>query len=138
MNRVAHDTVRPTLSLVVMEPGSDWPATIPESTDVLAFGQMHGEEQDELLRRMRDRVRAHARHGEKVACAILSCNESTSEEALSARVSTVRALVAALRRDGGERLMLVGRDGATAAQNAVRALAERLDGDAAALLSQAS
>jgi hypothetical protein len=60
-------------SVVVMEPGSDWPGQVGDSTTLVAFCQ----EGEELLRRTQARLRALADRDQCVRVAVLACNGET-------------------------------------------------------------
>jgi hypothetical protein len=89
-------------TIVVMEPGSDWPGHIGSSTHIVAFSQ--GAE--DLCRRTCETLDAIDRDRTNVRMAVLACNESTGGTIACDRALIARALLAAVRRTSHGRLVL--------------------------------
>ncbi len=89
-----------TTSMIVMEPGSDWPE-IEDSTTLVALSPP----QSELLRRTQDKLRALERVRQNVELAVLACNAATGGQA-EERSALARALLAAVSRSPHGRLIL--------------------------------
>ena len=90
------------LSVVVMEPGSDWPGQVGDSTTLVAFSQGG----DELLRRTQSRLKALADHHQSVRVAVLACNGDTEGLTASRRERIARVLLDAVATASGGRLIV--------------------------------
>ncbi len=91
-----------TVSLVVMEPGSEWPGHVGESASLVAFSQ----DGEKLLRRTQEKLHALHCGNQSVRVAVLACNEDTDGEARGCRAQIARILLAAVRGTGFGRLVL--------------------------------
>ncbi len=81
-----------TVSLIVMEPGSDWPGHVGDCANLVAFSQ-HGEK---LLERTKEKLDTLRRHRQDVRVAVLACNGETEGDAASYRAQVARTLLAAV------------------------------------------
>jgi hypothetical protein len=90
------------LSVVVMEPGSDWPGQVGDSTTLVAFSQGG----DELLRRTQSRLKALAEHHQTVRIAVLACNGETEGPTASRRERIARVLLDAVASASSGRLIV--------------------------------
>jgi glutamate racemase len=90
-----------TATMIVMEPGSDWPGHIGDSTHVVAFS--HGSE--DLLQRTEERLGALRRRNHGVHIAVLACNAATGS-ASAGRPSLARTLLGAVSGTSHGRLIL--------------------------------
>ena len=94
------------VSLVVMEPGSEWPGHVGESETLVALRS----EQD-MLRCTRERVASLHRAHEEVRVAVLACNGATDEATLHRRASLAQELLACVSRAWRGRLVLTAPGG---------------------------
>src|ERR1700723_2079956 len=69
------------VSLIVMEPGSDWPGHVQNSENVVTVGH----HQDGLLQRTRQRVDSIQRRGQTVRVAVLACNVAADVASVTSR-----------------------------------------------------
>jgi hypothetical protein len=90
------------LSLVVMEPGSEWPGHIGQRSNLLAFSQKG----EKLLQRTRDELEMLRRDQQTVRVAVLACNRETDGEADSYRAQVARTLLSAVKGTTLGRLVL--------------------------------
>jgi len=90
------------VSLVVMEPGSEWPGHVGESSNLIAFSQ--GGER--LLQRTREKLEALRRGKQDVRVAVLACNAEAGGEADGHRAQVACTLLAAVRGTAFGRLVL--------------------------------
>ncbi|HEV3189604.1 MAG TPA: hypothetical protein VGY54_03860 [Polyangiaceae bacterium] len=81
-----------TVSLIVMEPGSDWPGHVGDCANLVAFSQ--GSEK--LLQRTQEKLDTLRRARQDVRVAVLACNGETDGEAASYRAQVARALLSAV------------------------------------------
>jgi hypothetical protein len=86
--------------MVVMEPGSDWPAQIADLTDVVGLAG------EDLLERTKEKLDALQRGNQRVRVAVLACNSATGGEIVGRRTQLARALVGAVARTIHGRLIL--------------------------------
>jgi hypothetical protein len=96
-----------TVSLVVMEPGSEWPRHIGHRSNLVAFSQ-RGEK---LLQRTREELHTLRRGQQNVRVAVLACNGETGGEAGGYRAQIARTLLAAVTGTTFGRLVLSASDG---------------------------
>jgi hypothetical protein len=80
------------VSLVVMEPGSEWPRHVGHHSNLVAFSHKG----EKLLQRTREELDALRRSRQNVRVAVLACNGETSGEADSCRAQIARTLLAAV------------------------------------------
>jgi hypothetical protein len=90
------------ISLIVMEPGSEWPGHFGGCDDVVAIGQ-HG---DGLLQRTRQEIATVHARGHHVRVAVLACNEAFGSAASARRGEVVAELLGALEPRRFSRLLL--------------------------------
>jgi hypothetical protein len=89
-------------AMVVMEPGSDWPGRIGDSTHVVAFG--HGA--DDLLLRTQRKIDAISRREAGIRVAILACSAATGGPTSDDRAELARTLLGAVRSTAHGKLIL--------------------------------
>ena len=90
------------VSLVVMEPGSEWPGHVGDYENLVAFSQ-NGEK---LLQRTHQKLDALRRSQQDVRVAVLACNGDTDDEAGGYRAQVARTLLAAVTGKALGRLVL--------------------------------
>lgn len=90
------------VSLVVMEPGSEWPGHLGDSVDLIAFS-MGGEA---LLHKTEEKLDALRREQHDVRVAVLACNEEADAQTGTCRAKVARTLLAAVTRAKFGRLVL--------------------------------
>jgi hypothetical protein len=91
-----------TTAMIVMEPGSEWPGQIGDTTNLVAFG--HGF--DDLLRKTRDKLGALQRSKQVIRVAVLACNAATGHAAAVGRAQLARALLGAVASTNSGRFVL--------------------------------
>src|SRR5258708_1219087 len=91
-----------TVSLVVMESGSEWPGHVGDSANLVAFSQVG----DKLLRRTQEKLDALRRGQQDVKVAVLACNGQTDGDADGCRAQVARTLLAAVSGTTFGRLVL--------------------------------
>jgi hypothetical protein len=97
------------VSLVVMEPGSQWPDHVRDSEDVVAFGS----DQDGLPRRTRQALDSIERRGHQVRIAVFACNGAADRASVAARAEVIDDLLTAVSRVAFGRLVLTSAGGAS-------------------------
>jgi hypothetical protein len=90
-----------TTTMVVMEPGSDWPGQIGDSMNVVA-----GHKGDDLLRRAQEKLGALWRNETRVRVAVLACNSATDRGAAVRRAQVAHTLLDAVSHSSFGRLIL--------------------------------
>jgi ABC-type transporter Mla subunit MlaD len=90
-----------TTTMIVMEPGSDWPGPVGDYTDLVAFG--HGCE--DLVRRTQEKLGVLQRTKQAVRVAVLACNDLTGDVA-GHRATLARTLLRAVASATCGRLIL--------------------------------
>ena len=90
-----------TATMIVMEPGSDWPGHVGDSTHVVAFSH----DSEDLLRRTEGRLGALRRGNHGVHVAVLACNAATGS-ASAGRPPLARTLLGAVSGTSHGRLVL--------------------------------
>lgn len=90
------------VSLVVMEPGSEWPGHMGDSVDLIAFS-MGGEA---LVHKTQEKVDALKRDRQDVRVAVLACNGEADVQTGTCRAKVARTLLAAVSRATFGRLVL--------------------------------
>jgi hypothetical protein len=91
-----------TVSLIVLEPGSEWPRHIGHHSNLIAFSH-RGEK---LLQRTKDELETLRRGQQNVRVAVLACNGETGGEVDGCRAQIARTLLAAVTRTTFGRLVL--------------------------------
>ncbi len=91
-----------TFSVVVMEPGSDWPGQVGDDSTLVAFCQ----EGDELVRRTQARLTDLADHKQCVRVAVLACNDETGDLTAGRRARLARLLLGSVIHVARGRLIL--------------------------------
>ena len=79
-------------TMIVMEPGSDWPGQIGDCANLVAF--THGG--DDLLRRTQEKLCVLDRSNQAVRVAVLACNASTGDAPAGQRAQLARMLLGAV------------------------------------------
>lgn len=100
------------VTLIVMEPGSEWPGHVGGSEDVVAVG--NGEEG--LLERTRAELEWMRGRGQRVRVAVVACNGATDPEAVERRATVAHELLTAVSATGFGRLVLTTLDGTSTRQ----------------------
>ncbi len=96
-------------SVVVMEPGSDSPGQVGDSTTLVAFCQ----EGEELLCRTQSRLRARAEQRQSVRVAVLACNGQTEGLTASRRQRIAQLLLEAVASTTCGRLIVSANESAS-------------------------
>jgi hypothetical protein len=103
------DVSMPLVSLVVMEPGSEWPGHLGDHSNLVAFSQTG----EKLLQRTQEEIDALRRSQQNVRVAVLACNAATDGEVDGYRAKIARALLAAVKQTTFGRLVLSASGGAS-------------------------
>ena len=90
------------VSLIVMEPGSQWPGHVRDSENVVEVGHAG----EGLLQRTRLTLASLAQRGERVRVAVLACNGTWDAPAVEDRTQVARELASAVAATGFGRLVL--------------------------------
>jgi hypothetical protein len=90
------------VSLIVMEPGSEWPGHVGELENVVELG----EHEELLLQRVRNRLDSLRLKGARVRVAVLACNEAADSASLAKRAELAHELLAGVAAVGFGRLVL--------------------------------
>jgi hypothetical protein len=98
-----------TVSLVVMEPGSEWPRSVGHHSNLVAFSQKG----ERLLQRTQEELAALRRGQQNVRVAVLACNGETGGEAEGYRAQIAHTLLAAVTGTTFGRLVLTASGGAS-------------------------
>jgi hypothetical protein len=80
------------VSLVIMEPGSDWPGHVGTTEELVAFAH----DDDELLARTQERLATLRSSGRSIWLAVLACNVATGQVVRERRAALARALLSAV------------------------------------------
>lgn len=97
------------VSLIVMEPGSEWPGHVRDSENVVTTG--HRDEG--LLQRTRRTLEALRQRGQNVRVAVLACSRATDIASVIGRARLAQELLAAVAAAGFGRLVLSSAEGAS-------------------------
>ena len=89
-----------TTSVVVMEPGSDWPGQIGDAMSVVASRE------GDLVRVTEEQLDALRRRKERVRVAVLACCTATGRSVAATRLYLGRILLGALRKEGHGKLLV--------------------------------
>ena len=81
-----------TVSLIVMEPGSDWPGHVGDCPNLVAFSQ----DGEKLLQRTQEKLDTLRRSRQDVRVAVLACNGETDGDAARYRTEVARTLLTAV------------------------------------------
>jgi hypothetical protein len=90
------------VSLIVMEPGSDWPGRIGDSENVIELG----DSDDAMLQRVRWRLASLRLRGARLRVAVIACNGATDAASVAGRERLARELLAAVADSSYGRVML--------------------------------
>src|SRR5580692_4481917 len=90
------------VSLIVMEPGSQWPGHVRDSENVVAASF----EDEGLLHRTRRTLALLQQRGQHVRVAVLACNETIDAASVTRRTQLAHELLAAVTAAGVGRLVL--------------------------------
>jgi hypothetical protein len=96
-------------SLIVMEPGSQWPGHVRDCENVVAVGC----DQEELLQRTRQGLDSLRRRDHYLRVAVLACNAATDVVSAARRAEVAHELWAAVAAVGFGRLLLSATDRAS-------------------------
>ena len=88
-------------TMIVMEPGSDWPGPVGECTDLVAFSQGC----EDLVQRTQEKLGVLQRSKKAVRVAVLACNALTGD-ASRRRAELARTLLGAIASATCGRLIL--------------------------------
>ena len=92
-----------TVSLVVMEPGSEWPGHVGDYANLVAFSHSG----EKLLLRTQEKLDALQRGEQDIRVAVLACNGETADgEADGYRTQVARTLLSAVSSKTLGRLVL--------------------------------
>ncbi len=97
------------VSLVVMEPGSEWPRHFGHHSNLVAFSQ----KREKLLQRTQEELDTLRRGQQSVRVAVLACNGDTDGEVDRYRTKIARTLLAAVMGTTFGRLVLSASCGAS-------------------------
>jgi len=95
------------VSLIVMEPGSQWPGHVRDSENIVAIGHPG----EALLQRTQLTLSVLKQRGELVRVAVLACNDRADAASVSARTQIARELATAVAAGRYGRLVLSAADG---------------------------
>jgi hypothetical protein len=96
-------------ALIVMEPGSDWPGQIGDSTILVGFCEAG----DELVRKTQAKLDAFRDGKQSVRVAVLACNSTAGSVATGRRAQLARMLLGAVTETTHGRLILSSSKGAS-------------------------
>ncbi len=100
------------VTLIVMEPGSEWPGHVGDSeTTVVVGGDDEG-----LLERARQRLDSIRKAGQRVRLALLTCNGTRDTRSVARRSEVAQELFAAVAEAGFGRLVMTTSKQATMGQ----------------------
>jgi hypothetical protein len=99
----------PMVSLIVMEPGSEWPGHVGDHSNLVAFSQKG----EKMLQRTQERLDTLRRGQQSVRVAVLACNEEAEGSAGGCRAKIARTLLAAVKDTTFGRLVLSAKGGAS-------------------------
>jgi hypothetical protein len=101
-----------SIVLVVVEPGSDWPAFVCGAAhDIVGLSQARGEPNGVTVQRVCDRAE---RSRALVRLAVLACNADVDDESIHRRAFTASRLLKAVAHTDGGQLILSGSSVASA------------------------
>ena len=90
------------ITLIVMEPGAEWPGHVGDSQDVVAVG----EQGEALLERSRQKLEAMRQRRQSVRVAVLACNDAMDPDSVARRAELAFELLTAVAGAGFGRLVL--------------------------------
>ncbi len=91
-----------TTAMIVMEPGSEWPGHVGDSTNLVFLGH----ETHDLLGRTQEKLDVLHRSKQAVPVAVLACNAATGAEAAGRRAQLARTLLGPVTSTTCRRLVL--------------------------------
>jgi hypothetical protein len=97
------------VSLIVMEPGSQWPGHVRDSENIVAASHLG----EGLLQRTRRTLAGLLQRDQHVRVAVLACSEATDVASLACRAQLARELLDAVAATGFGRLVLCSADHAS-------------------------
>jgi hypothetical protein len=100
------------VTLIVMEPGSEWPGQVGDVGDIMAIGN----DEEGLGQRTQHRLALLEERGRRVRVAVLACNEATDPASVARRAEVAEALLTVVASVGSGRLVLSGPNRASARQ----------------------
>jgi hypothetical protein len=92
-----------TTAMIVMEPGSEWPGHVGDSTNLVVLGH----ETRDLLGRTQEKLDVLHRSKQTVRVAVLACNAATGDEASGRRAQLARTLLGPVTSTTCGRLILM-------------------------------
>jgi hypothetical protein len=92
-----------TTAMIVMEPGSEWPGHVGDSTNLVVLGH----ETHDLLGRTQEKLDVLHRSKQAVPVAVLACNAATGAEAAGRRAQLARTLLGPVSSTTCRRLILM-------------------------------
>jgi hypothetical protein len=98
------------VSLIVMEPGSEWPGRVGDSENVVEVG----ESDEAMLQRIRWKLSSFRLRGARLRVAVIACNGAMDTASCARRTELARELLAAVAIGGFGRLVLSVADRAPA------------------------
>jgi hypothetical protein len=93
------------VTLIVMEPGSEWPGHVGDSEEVIALGN-----HETAAGTIGPRVDSLRRRGQVVRVAVMACSESEGSPSVTRRSELAHELLAAVVGTGFRRLVLTASD----------------------------
>ncbi len=90
------------VSLIVMEPGSQWPGHVRDSENIVAASHLG----EGLLQRTQRTLAGLLQRGQHVRVAVLACSDAIDLASLASRAQLARELLAAVAATGFGRLVL--------------------------------
>lgn len=97
------------VSLIVMEPGSQWPGHVRNSENIVAIG--HDDER--LVERTQQTLASLRLRGQQVGVAVLACNEATDDASVACRAQLAQELLTAVAATRFGRLVLIAAERAS-------------------------
>ena len=102
----------PVVTLIVMEPGSEWPGHVGNSEDVVAVG----DDEEGLVERTRTELDSILRRGKRVRVAVLACGQAADAVSVQRRAAVADQLLTSVAAAGFGRLVLTAPDCASVRQ----------------------
>lgn len=113
-----------SIALVVVEPGSDWPAFVRGAAhDIIALGQANGGLDAGALQRVCDRAE---RSQTLVRLAVLACSGNVDDESIHRRAYAASRLLGAVARADGHLVLSAGKGACAALRLGLSGLASTL------------
>jgi len=100
------------VTLIVMEPGSEWPGYVGDSESVVAVAH----EDEALLERTKQKLDAMRQERQQLRAAVLSCNTASDASSVARRSDVAHELLTAVTEAGPAKLVLAASDRITMQQ----------------------